>query len=282
MFKLGARAVAAGEAAALFTLVPSFTARRVEAAREAAFQAAVRGRTTEDLPPCPLPGPDRDAFLRQSQKRLRNIPMLWVPVCRIATLPPHRIAIVSLNRQEFSLCSARSAYRATNVLCVVQENLGFLADLKAPRTFARREQDGRIWVTSSALSWEGHLVAEHRRRGAWALLAALAVGACVAVARRTARACAWRRACHPADDPAVRVPAACELLLHFVLDGRCRSLPGDLSQEYLALLDSGRSLREAGRWYRWQVFHSTATMLARFAESALGCRRAWGEFTRRG
>jgi hypothetical protein len=135
-------------------------------------------------------------------------------------------------------------------------------------------------MTSQPMAWQDHLVSEHRQwMTRWL---ALFAGSALLIfnAQRTRLALRWRAACHGPGEP--DVPHNAELLLHWALGERCRSLPGDLSEEYAWKLDNGFSRREADLWYRWQVFHSIAPVAARTVESIVTRRLRRGLFTRRG
>jgi hypothetical protein len=272
-------ALGAGVFFTLLVTVPRWTAAQSEAWRRADFEAAIRRAVPAGLPVCPLPGPERDRFLAARAAAVTGADVLWLPVCRVAPLPEHRIFMITTTRTELQDCAAATAVRPANVTCALEEPLDFLADARAARTWARRDSGTAIWLTSRPLAWHGFLIAEHRGRlGLGFLLIALVCGGWLAV-RRARLAWLARTACHGAGEP--EVPVGAELLLHWVLGRRCRSLPGDLSEEYASQIEGGSSIREANRWYRWQVFHSIAPMAARRVESVWSDGLRPDELTRR-
>jgi hypothetical protein len=278
LLRLATTIILVGALAALLVVVPKWTAGKVEAKREADFRIAASRALPSSLPHCPFPGPERDAFLDKSALTLPGTSDLWRPVCRVAPLPDHRIIILTKSRPELHDCSAGDPWRPSNVICVLEERLGFLFDSRAQRSRARREDKELIWVTSQSMAWENHLVSEHRN---WMLLAFLmfATAALFSFAAvRTRQAFAWRAACHLSDAP--DVPRRAELLLHWVIGRRCSSLPGDLSEEYTWKIENGCSRKEADLWYRWQVFQSVAPVLSRRAEKVLTGGFWRGRFTR--
>jgi hypothetical protein len=265
--RLATSTILIGALAALLIVVPQWTAGKAEAKRETAFQTAIRRVIPEHLPLCPPPGPQRDAFLEQSAMTFKNSHDLWSPVCRIVRSPSHRILIMAATRGELNGCKLEGVWKPANVICVLEEPLSMLADARTPRTWARRESMDGIWMTSRPMAWQDHLVSEHRE---WIMLTLVLPATALLVlfgAQRTRQAFVWRAACHGPEEP--DVPRHAELLLHYVLGQRCRSLPGDLSEEYALRLQNGSSRREADLWYRWQVFHSIAPVAARRVESAL-------------
>jgi hypothetical protein len=266
-----------GALPALLMVVPRWTAGKAEARREAAFDLASQ-RIPDHLVPCPPSGPERYKLLEQHL--VDNSSDLWIPVCRIAPLPAHRIIVVTTTRAELSDCNTGIAWKPAQVICALEEPLRFLADSRARRTWARREATDVIWTTSRAMAWQDHLVWEHRQWMFEALIVPTGIFALLLGVRRTRRAFIWRAACHAPGEPVV--PRNAELLLHWLLGQRCRSLPGDLSQEYALKLENGFPRREANLWYRWQIFHSIAPVIARRVEWALKgkVRRDW--FVRRG
>ena len=244
-----------------------FRRRESSGKRGGDFRVAIGRDVPPNLATCPLPGPERDAFLESRAAILQASGDLWKPVCRIAPVPSHRIIIVAKSRPELNACSAGSVWRPSNVICVLEERLGFLVDPKARRTWARREYGESIWVTSQAVAWEDHLVSEHRQ---WMVLALLlcATAWLLAFSAQHARyAFACRAECHRSGGP--EVPRKAELMLHWVLGRECRSLPGDLSEEFTWKIENGCCRKEADLWYRWQVFNSIAPVLARRAEAML-------------
>jgi hypothetical protein len=275
-------AILAGAFAPLIITVPRWTAAKVEAKRETDFRAAVNRAVPSNLPPCPLPGPELDAFLERSAAALKNSAELWLSVCRIAPLPAHRIAIIAKTRSELNGCRAGfgSESRPVNVICVSEEPLDFLADAKASRTWARREDNEVIWITSGSMAWREYLVSEHRQWMMLGLMLTAASALLVVSAQRTRQAFAWRAACHFSGEP--DVPPAAEFVLHWALGRRCRSLPGDLNEEYAWMLENGISRKQADQWYRWQVFHSIAPVTTRRVEAMLAGGFWRGLFTPRG
>jgi hypothetical protein len=278
--RLVTAAILAGAVIALLAAVPRWTAAKAEAEREGTLQAEIRTPIPAVLPVCPFPGPERDVFLARSAQLLKDSRDLWVPVCRIAPLPADRILIVTTTRSGLQECGAQRIWRPANVACALDEPLGFLADTRAPRTWARRESGEAIWMTSRSMAWDDHLVSEHRQWMAFGLLLAATAALFFPGVRRIGDALSARGACHTPGEP--DVPRHAELVLHWVLGRGCRSLPGDLSQEYSLLLESGWPVAKANRWYRWQVFHSIAPVTARRIESALKGRLKRNEFRRRG
>jgi hypothetical protein len=142
-----------------------------------------------------------------------------------------------------------------------------LADQRAPRTWARRENGEMIWMTSRSMAWQEHLISEHRQWMMLGLLLPAAAAFLLFCARRTQYAFSMCAASHGPGEP--DVPRNADLLLHWALGRHCHSLPGDLSQEYVGKLANGFSRSDADRWYWWQVFHSIAHVTARRIESAL-------------
>ena len=272
-------AASIGVVAALLAAVPRWTAGKTEAERRTDFETAISRAIPANLPPCPLPGPERDSFLAQSASALSISKNLWVPVCRIAPLPAHRILIMTATRTDFRDCAAGSVWRPSNVLCALEEPLGFLADADARRTWARRERMDVIWTTSRSMAWQDHLVAEHRQWMTLGLLFSAIVALLFFGVQRARFAFSMRAACHGPGEP--DLPRNAELLLHWALGRNCRSLPGDLGEEYLQKLDDGCSLEGANKWYRWQVFHSIAPVTARRVESIVTSGFARDAFTRR-
>jgi len=276
---LATATILGGALGALLLTVPNWTARIAEAQREAAFESRVRSAIPADLPLCPLPGPQRDAFLDKSAAALKNSRDLWIPVCRIAPLPGKRIVIVAKTRAELSDCMDATVYRPDNVICALDEPLDLLGDSKATHTWARRESGEVIWTTSRSLAWQDHLVFEHRQ---WMMLAFLLLGAATALvfgAWRLHGAFALRAACHGPGEP--DLPRHSELLLHWVLGRNANALPGDLGEEYLSKLEDGLTRKQADLWYRQQVFYSIAPVAARLVETAL-THPIWRMFVRRG
>lgn len=273
-------AILVGGSAAALVAVPRWTARAATARREATFLSETRSGVSSNLPPCPFAGPSRDAFLERSAATLSAAPNLWVPVCRIAPFPVHRILIITTQRAKFQQCAEGIMSRPANVMCALEEPLVFLADSGARRTWARRESGDVIWITSRSMAWCDHLVVEHRQ---WLLLVLLFPAALMLlyfVVRRTWLALSLRAACHGPDD--LELPRGAEFLLHWVLGSHRRSLPGDLSEEYSWIVLHGFSRKDADAWYQWQVLHSLAPIAARRVESMLtqGLRR--DAFIRRG
>jgi hypothetical protein len=277
--RLATAAMVMATLAVLVIAVPRWTAAKTEIRREAAWRAESRTADFSRLPDCPFPGPQRDQFLERSAVALTRSRQLWVPVCRIVPFPDHRILIMTANRAELRDCDAGSAWRPANVFCGLEEPLGFLADARAPRTWARREAGDAIWLTSQPMAWRDHLIAAHRL---W-MMAALEFSVTALLllfgVRRTRRAFVWRAACHGPGEP--EVPGSAEFLLHWTLGHCCRSLPGDLTQEYAQMRENGFSRKEAGRWYRWQVFHSILSLAARRMESLPARGFGRDAFTRR-
>ncbi|HEV3198776.1 MAG TPA: hypothetical protein VGZ73_12740 [Bryobacteraceae bacterium] len=176
-------------------------------------------------------------------------------------------------------CAVGSVWRPIKVTCALEEPLSFLADDVARRTWARRESMDAIWMTSRSMAWRDHLIAEHRNWMAVGLALSGIVTLLIFSARRARYAFSMRAACHGAGEPGL--PRNAELLLHWVLGRDCRSLPGDLSEEYSQKLENGFSRREADHWYRWQVFHSIAPVTARRVESIWTAGLGRDAFTRR-
>jgi hypothetical protein len=272
-------AILAGAFAALLVAVPRWTAAKAEAKRKADFDTASSRAIPVKLPACPPPGPQRDHFLIQSATALTGSRNLWVPVCRVAPLPAHRILVMVGTRAELNDCKVDGSSKSVSA-CVLEEPIGLLADAGAPRTWARRESREAIWLTSISMAWNDHLIAEHRQRMMLSSLLISGVALLFIAAWRTRQAWAWRDACHRLGGP--NVPGTTELLLHWVLGRGCRSLPGDLGEEYAARIEDGFSVAAAKRWYRWQVFHSVAPVAARRVESALTRGFGWKGFKRRG
>jgi hypothetical protein len=269
-----------GGLAGLLIAVPRWTAARAEAGRQAALQDEMRKAISAKLPACPYPGPARDAFLDRAAMALKEPGELWRPACRVETWPGDRILVVSATRTDFRACTESSQWRPANVLCGLDEPLAFLADTHSRRTWARRESSGTIWLSSRPLAWNDQLVIEHRERMAVSLLGLAMAASLLWGARRTRQASGWRRACHGDGDP--DLPSHAEFLLHWVLGRRFGSLPGDLSEEYAGLLESGLRRTQADRWYRWQVFHSIAPLAARLAVTILAREWKHNPFTRHG
>jgi hypothetical protein len=255
-----------GTLVALFVTVPRWTAGRAEARRQAAFDDSARRAIPRDLPFCPAPGPQRDAFLEHSAAAFTSSSNLWIPVCRIAPLPVHRVLLMAATRAELSHCWANADSRRVSA-CVLDEPLGLLADPKAARTWARREGGEAIWLTSRPMAWQEHLIAEHRQWMTLSLLFPTIAAFFVFGVRRTRYAFSMCAASRSPGDP--DLPRNAELALHWVLGRRCHSLPGDLSEEYSGKLENGFPPQEADRWYRWQVFHSIAPVAARRIQAAL-------------
>jgi hypothetical protein len=170
-------------------------------------------------------------------------------------------------------------WRPSNVVCALEEPLGFLADAGAQRTWARHENGGVIWMTAQSMAWNDHLVVEHRQWMMLGLFLSATAAFLLFAVRRTRYAFSMLVDCHGPEEP--DLPRNAELLLHWVLGRNCRSLPGDLSEEYLQKLDNGCPVTEANRWYRWQVFHSIVPMTARRIEATLTSGFARDAFTRR-
>jgi hypothetical protein len=278
MRRLLEMSIAGGALIILLTALPHWTAVRAEANRKADFETASRRLIPGDLPLCPAAGPGRDAFLRRSAGALTGSSSLWVPVCRIAPLPAHYVVVTAKTRAELGGCDAARVWRPANVICFLDEPLGFLADSEARRTWARRESGGIIWTTSAPMAWQDHLVSQHRQWMMLGLFVPATLLVLVLAVQRTGYAFSMRATRRAEEE--LGLPANAEFLLHWVLGRSCRSLPGDLSQEYLDLLDAKLSRTEADRWYRWQVFHSIAPVMARRIESIL-TKGLWPTFTRR-
>jgi len=261
-------------------IAPRWTAAQLEARRDAQLQAQIQTARPANLPPCPSPGPERDHFLEVSASALAGSLSLWAPVCRVVPLPAHHIVLVTKTRTELGHCEEASIWRPASVICAMEEPLGFLANARAARTSARREIGEMIWMTSQPMAWQDHLVVEHRERFLLGIFGSVALVLLFFGILRLRYASLTRESCHAADEP--ELPRNTELLLHWVLGRGCRSLPGDLSEEYVLKLESGLSLKEAHQWYRWQVMHSVAPVVARGIELAfrLGSRR--NPFARRG
>jgi hypothetical protein len=257
-------AVSIAALAALVFALPRWTASRIEARREAALEAQTLS-IPANLPLCPFPGPERDAFLASAAAQKSST--LWRPVCRIAPLPDRRIVILSASRSELVNCAVTDVALQERISCVLNEPLRALADSRASRTVAWREKRRAIWITSEALAWRDHLIVEQRR---FLALTLLTLALAFLAARRTWRTLDWRAACHghiEADTP--RVPRRAEFILLWVLGNRYRSLPGDLSEEFVWKVEHACPIHEANRWYRRQVVRSIAPVSARLLESAL-------------
>ena len=226
MRRLVAFTVLLGALVGALIVAPHWTARRAEAQRDANFRVTSCRAIPEGLVECPVPGSQRDAFLERAAATLKNSQEFfrgdfWLPVCRIAPLPPGRIIIVATTRAGLSDCAEGSVWRPANFICTLEERLAFLADAKARRTWARRENMEVIWMTSQSMAWRDYLVLEHRQ---WMILGVLlpaGVSLLLFVFRRTHRAFALRAVCHGEGDP--ELPRKSELLLH----RRC--LPGTCS-----------------------------------------------------
>lgn len=251
--------------AGLVYFVPRQLAHRIELQRESDFRSTTQRAIPDGLPFCPPAGPQRDGFLRQAAPRYSS--ELWQPVCRIAPLPVHRVVMISTSRDEMQSCTQGSVWRGENVICALEEPLSFLADAKASITTARREAASVIWTTSGSMAWQDHLILEERRRVMAWLLLAVSLGLLSLGVRRTREAVLQRSACDETGD--TLVPGEAEFVLLWFLGNRCRSLPGDLQEEYGDKLKSGVSPNEADNWYRWQVICSILPLAARRAESLL-------------
>jgi hypothetical protein len=185
-------------------------------------------------------------------------------VCEDAEERFDRPIIVTANRWQLDACEQNEASMKVKVICSVSESLQFLADPQARLTWARKEANGAggrpvIWITTSPMAWRGQLVAQYRERSVLLTMIGAALLLFWGAGRRLALASELRDALRRPGE--ANPPRHAELLLFWFLGRRSRSLPGDLGEEYLSMLEKGIAFRIANRWYRWQVFHSIAPLL---------------------
>jgi len=106
-----------------------------------------------------------------------------------------------------------------------------------------------IWIASTPMAWRQYWFRASQWMMFWLVSPVLR---CADVQRAThASGFAWRP---PVTVRRTEVPRKAELLLHWALGKRCRSLPGDLSEEYAWMLESGSSRKQADHWYDGRSF----------------------------
>lgn len=256
--------IAVAGSAGIVVYAPRWIASQVQSQREAQFQQALHESRPQALPVCPNRGPELDEFLnlRGTERSARN--GLWKPVCLKAGLPVGRVALMMSAREMFAACVAQRKWLPDRVQCVLDEPLRVFADEKAGRTWARREQEQVIWMTTQPLAWNDRLVGEERRIVLILMTLVVLAAGLGKLVSRTRYALVARDGCRGPGEP--ELPQLAELLLHWFLGKRCRSAPGDLSEEYVTKLEAGWSRNDADAWYRWQVLHSVAPLAARGAQ----------------
>lgn len=222
---------------------PVWTARWVEAQRKRALAEA--SHSTAFTSACPADD-SFFGFLDSHQKPLQGAPSLWRPLCHKAQPPMGKIAVLTDRVESFRRCVDEiSLHRATAAHCWLDPQVAFLADDKAGRTFARismTNAQGRevLWATAVPLAWNAHLESEHRMWMTLACLLTMLLYSLRLSRRRWMVAGCLQREIGGSN---TLPPAGAERLLLFFLP----------SFNYPQEADD---LREANRWYRWQVRQS--------------------------